>query len=69
MLIANRSASKALDLALRFTDLGQVSGCGFADLAGRVFDLIIHACRRSGGCRAPPLPPGVLAADGWCYAT
>ena len=67
VLIANRSASKALDLALRFTDLGQVSGCGFADLAGRVFDLIIHATAAGLEDAVPPLPPGVLAADGWCY--
>ena len=51
LVIANRTASKAVELALRFGDLGPVSGCGFADLAARRFDLIINAT--SAGLRMP----------------
>ena len=36
LVIANRTASKAMDLALRCGDLGRVSGCDFSDLAGRL---------------------------------
>lgn len=67
LVIANRTISKAAELALRFGDLGPVSGCGFADLAGRSFDLIINATAAGLNDAVPPLPDGVLAADGWCY--
>jgi len=40
IVIANRTISKAQDLASDFSDLGQLSGQGFADLEG-VFDIII----------------------------
>ena len=67
LVIANRTAGKAAELALRFGDLGPVSGCGFADLAGRSFDLIINATAAGLTDAMPPLPDGVLAVDGWCY--
>lgn len=67
LVIANRTAHKALELCLRFSDLGRVSGCGFAELAGQQFDLIINATAASLNNAAPPLPDGVLATDGWCY--
>jgi len=67
LVIANRTASKALELALRFGDLGTVSGCGFAELVGRRFDLIINATAAGLNDTVPPLPEGVLAPDGWCY--
>lgn len=67
LVIANRTADKARELALRFGDLGRVSGCGFAELAGRQFDLIINATAAGLSGAMPPLPDRVLAADGWCY--
>ena len=67
LVIANRTASKAAELALRFGDLGSVSGCGFADLTDRSFDLIINATAAGLTDAAPSLPEGVLAAGGWCY--
>lgn len=67
LVIANRTASKARDLTLRFSDLVRVSGCGFAELAGRQFDLIINATAAGLSDATPPLPNGVLAAHGWCY--
>jgi shikimate dehydrogenase len=67
LVIANRTAGKAAELALRFGDLGPVTGCGFAELAGRSFDLIVNATAAGLNGAVPPLPEGVLAADGWCY--
>ena len=67
LVIANRTPGKALELSLRFSDLGRVSGCGFAELAGRQFDLIINATAAGLSDAVPPLPERVLAADGWCY--
>ncbi len=67
LVIANRTVAKAVELSLRFSDLGRVSGCGFADLAGRRFDLIVNATAAGLHDAVPPLPDGVLATDGWCY--
>lgn len=67
VVIANRTPAKAAELALRFGDLGMVSGCDFADLAGRRFDLILNATAASLGDDVPPLPDDALASGGWCY--
>jgi shikimate dehydrogenase len=67
VVIANRTAEKALGLAVRFSDLGRVTASGFAELAERQFDLIINATAAGLEDAVPPLPEGVLAAGGWCY--
>lgn len=67
VVIANRTVEKALGLAVRFSDLGRVTGCSFAELAGRQFDLIINATAAGLKDALPPLPEGLLAAEGWCY--
>src|SRR5690606_30003151 len=65
--IANRTVEKAGELATAFADLGSVDGCGFADLEGRVFDLVINATSASLSGDLPPLPPGILAPACCCY--
>ncbi|MED5500454.1 MAG: shikimate dehydrogenase, partial [Pseudomonadota bacterium] len=45
---------------------GQVSGCGFEDVAGP-FDLVINATSASLAGDLPPLPTGIFAADGLAY--
>ncbi|MBL8258594.1 MAG: shikimate dehydrogenase [Candidatus Competibacteraceae bacterium] len=67
LVIANRTPETALGLALRFGDLGRLSGCGFDDLVGLQFDLIINATTAWAQDTGPPLPEGVLASGGWCY--
>ena len=67
LVIANRTVEKALGLAVRFSDLGRVSACGFPELAGRQFDLIINATAAGLENAVPSLPEGVLAAGGGCY--
>lgn len=67
LVIANRSAGKALELALRFSDLGRVSASGFAELEGRQFDLIVNATAAGLSDAVPSLPADVLAPGGWCY--
>ncbi len=67
LAIANRTSTKAVDLALRFGDLGQVSGGGFPELRERRFDLIINATAAGIDDQVPPLPDGVLAEEGECY--
>ncbi len=67
LVIANRTASRAVDLARAFEDLGPVTGCGFPDLAGQSFDLVINATAAGLEGRVPDLPPGVVTADSLCY--
>jgi shikimate dehydrogenase len=43
VLIANRTPERAHKLAAEFADLGQITGCGFADIHGPPYDLIINA--------------------------
>jgi len=67
LVIANRTADKAAELALMFSDLGSVFGCGFNELAGRRFEVIIHATAAGLNEQMPPLPDDVLAPGGCCY--
>lgn len=67
LLIANRTASRALSLAAAFATRGQVLGCGLAELAGREFDLIVNATAAGLHGEVPPLPDDCLAAGGWTY--
>lgn len=62
--IANRTAAKAQALA---ASLDGVEGCGLDELSGRRFDAIINATAAGLNDQAPPLPDGIVAADGWCY--
>ncbi|MBL8250595.1 MAG: shikimate dehydrogenase [Candidatus Competibacter sp.] len=67
LVVVNRTPETALKLAVRFGDLGRLSGCGFHDLAGERFDLIVNATAAWVEGVTPPLPEGILAAGGWCY--
>jgi shikimate dehydrogenase len=67
LVIANRTVERALELGRAFSDLGPVSGCGFADLTGERFDIIINATAASLQGEVPPLPRGVLDEGGLCY--
>lgn len=67
LVIANRTASKALALASRFAALGPVLGCSYPALAGQSFDLVINATSASLGGELPPLPPGIFASDSLAY--
>lgn len=67
LVIANRTAGKAVDLARRFCDLGHIEGCGLEDVAGQSFDLIINATAASLAGKVPALPDSVVTPDSWCY--
>ncbi len=47
LVIANRTAAKAVELADQFKALGNVSGCGFEALAGQQFDVVINGTAAS----------------------
>jgi shikimate dehydrogenase len=67
LVIANRTAGKAVELANEFADLGNVTGCGFEELAGSSFDVIINGTSASLAGDLPPLPPGLVTELSCCY--
>jgi shikimate dehydrogenase len=67
LVIANRTAERALVLATEFSALGPVSGCQFAELAEQDFDLIINATSASLRGEVPPVPSSIVGAHTTCY--
>jgi shikimate dehydrogenase len=67
VVIANRTADKAVNLAAEFHSKAPVTGCGFDVLKNRQFDLILNATSASLSGQLPPLPAGLLAENGNCY--
>ncbi|GLQ32939.1 shikimate dehydrogenase [Litoribrevibacter albus] len=66
VVIANRTVSKAEELAQDFADLGSVSACGFVDVEG-AFDLIINGTSASLSGELPPVPETVIQSSTVCY--
>lgn len=64
--IANRTASKAIELAAELVELGPVTGSGFDEVSGQ-FDLILNATSSGIQNEAPPIPASCLASSGCCY--
>ncbi|MGK0674072.1 MAG: shikimate dehydrogenase [Halothiobacillaceae bacterium] len=62
LVIANRTADKAVQLAAAFADLGPVRGCGF-DALDKTFDLVINGTSASLAGELPPLPNDLLANE------
>lgn len=66
-VIANRTASRAEQLAELFSDCGDISAIEYAGLAGQEFDLIINGTSASLQGELPPLPQNILAESAVCY--
>ena len=62
--IANRTASRAVELAARFPG---ASGYGYEALSGRSFDVVINATSAGLTDAAPPLPQGLLNESTLAY--
>ena len=67
LVIANRTADKAVQLARLFCELGHTEGCGLDDLEGQGFDVIINATAASLSGEVPALPGCVVTATSDCY--
>ncbi|MCB1942789.1 MAG: shikimate dehydrogenase [Candidatus Accumulibacter sp.] len=67
LVIANRSAARAEDLARHFATTATVVGGDYQALAGESFDLVINATSASLAGELPPLPPGIFAAGSLAY--
>lgn len=72
LTIANRTEEKALRLALEFAPFLKAGAslpeaCGFPQLAGREFDLVINATSAGLSDSELPLPPRLFAPHGLAY--
>lgn len=67
LTIANRTLSKAVTLAAEVAAQAQVTACGYADLEGRVFDLVFNATSASLRGELPPVPASVFAPGSLAY--
>lgn len=66
IVVVNRTAAKAEQLARDFADLGAISGGGFDALSGQ-FDLVINGTSASLTGDLPPLPEELFTANAWAY--
>ena len=67
LIIANRTASRAVDLAEQVKQLGPVTGMGLDALAGHQFDLIINGTAAGLSGELPAIPDDCLSQGGWTY--
>jgi shikimate dehydrogenase len=67
LTIANRTASRAKEVSEHFTHLGAVSGCGYDELTGQTFDIVIDATSASLSGAMPALPRGIFAPGSLAY--
>ncbi|MFO1409795.1 MAG: hypothetical protein U1F06_05370 [Steroidobacteraceae bacterium] len=67
IVIANRTAERARQLAAEFSGGARLSGCGLAEPEG-AFDLVINGTSASLGGELPALrPKGCIGAGTTCY--
>ena len=67
LFIANRSPDKAKDLALDFSDAGNIEGGGYEHIPDKKFDIVINATAASLQGDLPPLPDSLLNDSASCY--
>ena len=67
LAIANRTADRARVVAASFADIGAVTGCGFNDIEGRPWDLVLNATAASLGGGRPDVSPAVIGKSTICY--
>src|SRR4051812_45553995 len=67
IVIANRTAERAHEMAHKFTGLGSVRGVATDELSGGPFDLIINATSASLSGEVPSLADSAIGPETVCY--
>jgi shikimate dehydrogenase len=67
LVIANRTASKAANLAQTYLPHGNTSGCGFDELNGQQFDIILNATSASLTAQTLNLPTSIFKPTSLAY--
>ena len=67
VVIANRTPERARKLASEFEDIGNIRACGFSEVRGPPYDLIINATSASLQGEMPALPAGLVGEQSVCY--
>ena len=66
-VVANRTPERARQLATDFADMAEIKSCGFAEVDGPAFDLIINATAASLAGEVPIMPAGLVGEQTVCY--
>jgi shikimate dehydrogenase len=67
VIIANRTPARSALLAKEFADLGNIVGCGFAEVRGPAYDIIINATSAGLQGEMPAMPADLVNEDSICY--
>lgn len=67
LVVANRTVAKAKELADQFREHGPVESCGFPELKGKHFDIVINATSASLKGEVPPLPETLFTRGALAY--
>lgn len=67
LVVVNRTAAKAKELAREFGRYGKIEACSFDELKGRHFDIVVNGTAASLQGELPPLPETLLARGALAY--
>jgi shikimate dehydrogenase len=67
VIIANRTPARSALLAKEFADLGNIMGCGFAEVRGPAYDIIINATSAGLQGEMPVMAADLVNEDSICY--
>ncbi|MCE0492326.1 shikimate dehydrogenase [Pantoea sp. Mb-10] len=67
LVVVNRTAARAAELADIFRHGGTIAACGFADLGDQTFDLVINATSSGVDGAVPPLAETLITPETRCY--
>jgi len=67
LMIANRTVSRARELAKAFGHFGKVEACGYEELVGKRFDVVINGTSASLKGEVPPLPVNLFTNNAVAY--
>ncbi|HEY8554915.1 MAG TPA: shikimate dehydrogenase, partial [Burkholderiales bacterium] len=67
LVLANRTVSKARDLAYHFQEHGKIEVSTFEELRGKHFDIVINGTSASLNDQVPPLPETLFTREALAY--